>query len=530
MEVPFRCQFLERDAVSLIASRGTGVSTLKRKPAKSWNGGDGGSSTSDDDLYSVISEGENGSSKTKELAAAFVATTALSLSASSDYYVVSDEDLESYIAVVINSACGLSAVLSADELVNPDHAVEMLRMGRRLTEADIKKGKTEAGRNPVGPAIAPAASGIGEVNFKLSNPKISAQPGLPVVVNIPKTGARALSASRYPTSGNVNARVRSTYAGDAKYNVGAKILCARHKGADGVIRSVLDLVREREEVLQYLTKLGMNLDEIEALIANASSASRKDLTAVDRVDGTLMKVLYVPLGDGEYVQVTPAGTIARYTELNARIRERGWLIDSSITKLTAHPANAGLHINIDHGQVHRLHAGFPRISTQTRLGFALLNGRSPFDRIVESDTAQHLLRLVTIQMDRRTLDGEEMKGYSNADIRDAVHGILAGITRQCAETAAWSADLISGDGAVRPGNGNAGKAKSYLRVLAGQDVTDIPEQEIRRSFVSDALNRVNADLHRHGKSLGMEHDARQAIAVIRDDMTKALEAVARSIL
>jgi hypothetical protein len=460
-------------------------------------------------------------------------STTFSLRPSDDIFCLVPDHYAAYCALLINLAAGVDDQDGEPiDPLSPEYAREMLLQGRRPDEKRIanKRRKAEAEnkpfkapeRRPLLYDITAAASGIGEINIKLSDPKIDRTNGLTIVPNIPSGMMNVLKSSALTSSGNISASVRRGYAGNSAHTVGAKILSARHKDAKGEIVTLYDLLIVSDEARQVLVSLGLPPENLGTLIEARNSGT--DLSGVTAVHPGRMKVMFVPIGPGKYVQVTPVSSTARFVEQNSRLRKLGRRVKSSRTRISDKPQNAGMYPLFENGQIIRLHADFPRQGAQERRAYAIAAGRPPIDaRAIPAEAAEAIITLSVTQGGRTTVHGADQAGYTNIRIRAALEHWITSAASGCLDALLESVGNLE---TLAPDKrGDVSKAKSYVRHLLDPEC-GIAVKRVRADFVRDAKKTVRDAVIGAGRRKGREADAAQAIGFTASSFEKALNQLA----
>lgn len=453
----------------------------------------------------------------KAVMARLISTT-FSFLPDEDIFCVRLDHYTSYLCLVINLAAKVydQDSKSIDPL-NQECAREILLQGRRPDEKKLVENRLKSEemgsqakspkRRPIIDDMIAAAPGIGEINIKLVDPKIDKARGLGLVVNISRGMMNVLKSSSMTNSGNINASVRRGYSGNAAHTVGAKILSSRHKNEKGEIKTLLDLLVESRDARQGMISIGVPPEKISSLIGVIDSNA--DLSNVTAVHPARMKTMFVPIGAGQYVQVTPVPTIARFVEQNSRLRRLGWRVKSSRTQISDKPANASMYALFEDGKIIRLHADFPRQEVYERRAYAIAAGRLPVEvRSISTEAVQEIITLSVTQGGRLTVRGIDQEGYTNVRIRAALDHWISSASSGFLDALleiVGNVETLVADKSV-----DVSRAKSYVRHLLNSEC-GIDLETVRADFVSDAVKTIRGAIAGVGKRKGFEADAAQAI-------------------
>jgi len=259
---------------------------------------------------------------------------------------------------------------------------------------------------------------MGYYTPSLLDPKVSRIAGAMPIALGRDEGVPA--SRRYASALTIQAAIDVSYAGNAGDNRLGKLLAARLTDSEAYTATLLERLMARDAFGQALMDQGLAAGVADAAVAIFERKKTAGLRDVSAIDGDRMKTVYVPDGHGSYYQVTPTPSIALYTEIPRRTRERAaddntWIPRSRRT-ISAKPQNVGLQVNYQGGRLTRLHATYrplnPR-SHEQRLQ-ALRHGAPFFQPVMLRDAGDDLKHYVDLC--RRML-GSGGDAYVNTDIR-----------------------------------------------------------------------------------------------------------------
>lgn len=307
----------------------------------------------------------------------------------------------------------------------------------RLTNA-TQLSKIETFQNLENPETAQAALGklnadkvrtviaaIGHFVPSFVEPKVSKVPaktGSQMPIALGKQASTPTSAV-FASGLNTQAAIATSFAGNAADNRIAKLLSARIGNAQGQVATMLEHVVANDAIGQTLGQLGLDPQVIKAATAAFQLKQNAGLREVTAIDGDRMKCLFVPdnqrANQGGYRQVTPVPSVALYTELPNRLRQRrdnGYWVPTSRSVMSAKPQNVGLQASYQGGQLTRIHGRYRPIAIHTyqRKLAALGEGAAAFftaSMLSDSEDPAYLGELI------KTILGSDGKHYVNADIR-----------------------------------------------------------------------------------------------------------------
>ena len=272
-------------------------------------------------------------------------------------------------------------------------------------------------------AYANAVESLGQLVPKFAEPKISrVGDSMPTAfgVGLPDTAYSPIHAS----SRTIDARVRMTFCGNAADMRTAKLFCAHWRRPGGPSEMLLETLAANERgARDILVGLGADAEHLDAAVTRFRERREAELSEVSAIEAR-MKCVFVPVG-GDYVQVSPVPSVAAYTEVAQRIRERraeGRRVPASYSVISSKPQNAGMHASFVDGHIPRLHARYRPIDqlSHWRKLVAVQKGAPFFQESMLRDVPALTRYAELIAPLLGSSDGE---AYRNADI-------VAGISHQ----------------------------------------------------------------------------------------------------
>ncbi|GEM_PF-4266617 len=253
---------------------------------------------------------------------------------------------------------------------------------------------------------------------KVSRVKSSKRIEMPIALG---REAGTPASHRFASGLNTAAAIESSFAGNAADNRLAKLFSSRIADADtdGQPRTLIEYLHDEHAFGRALLELGLDETVKQAAVEAFETQQQAGLSAVTAIDGNRMKAVFVPDGHGGYWQVSPVPSVALYTELPRRIRQRrqaGQWVRRSQRLTSAKTQNVGLQANYQGGRLTRIHASYRRIDTsayQRRLA-ALRQGAATFFQANVLHDTEETARLGALL---RTILNASEEGYVNADIR-----------------------------------------------------------------------------------------------------------------
>lgn len=263
--------------------------------------------------------------------------------------------------------------------------------------------------------LVSAARDIGTHTAKIPNAAVQGPSGLFPSLRL----LEEASGGDFMSSFTICADRKVGAAGDASRTRSYRLLAMRFM-VDGEVVALADDIRRDGLISRALIELGFSpqvIAEIRSIISTECDLEG----GVDQVDGAA-KVLMWPLGDDDYVGITPVHSYAMHIEITKRLKKiraaEGWIKTRDINVGGSKPQNAGL-VNSALGGRHPHLTGYPpEIPTEgATLVWMIRKGHD----ILVSDTPQ--TREVAVKFAEVAKDDDWNNDRARVVLRDCIESM-----------------------------------------------------------------------------------------------------------